>query len=112
VREFPAGGGPWQVSTRGGKQPRWRRDGREIFYVEGSTLVAASVSSDPRFAVLARQTLFSCQGCFEGRSHQYDVSADGRRFLVVESAGETRKPAIRVVQNWYQEFRQRRLPGG
>jgi DNA-binding winged helix-turn-helix (wHTH) protein/Tol biopolymer transport system component len=106
VREFPSGGGPWQVSTRGGTQPRWRRDGREVFYVEGHTLVAARVETAPRFAVPAREPLFQCQGCFEGRSHQYDVSADGRRFLVAESVGGAHKPAIRVVQNWFHEFRQ------
>jgi len=112
VREFPAGGGPWQVSTRGGTQPRWRRDGKEIYFVEGDTLVAATVETAPRFAVARPEPLFQCQGCLEGRSHQYDVSADGRRFVVTESVGETRKPAIRVVQNWFAEFRQRPRPAG
>jgi len=112
VREFPAGGGPWQVSARGGTQPRWRRDGKEIYFVEGDTLVAAAVETAPRFAAARREPLFQCQGCLEGHSHQYDVSADGRRFVVTESVGDTRKPAIRVVQNWFAEFRQRPRPAG
>ena len=112
VREFPAGGGPWQVSTQGGAQPRWRRDGKEVFYVEGDTLMAASVETAPKFAVPARQPLFQCKGGLEGSSHQYDVSADGRRFVVAVAVAGSRKPAIHVVQNWFAEFRNRPKPAG
>jgi len=106
VRQFPQGGGPWQVSTRGGVQPRWRRDGKELFYVEGETLMAITVTTTPGFSVRARKRLFECRGCFVIRHcHEYDVTADGQRFLVTEPVGEPPKPVIRVVQNWFSEFR-------
>ncbi len=49
VRPFPEGEGQWQVSTKGGVQPRWSRDGKELFYVEGYTLMAVEVNTVPIF---------------------------------------------------------------
>ena len=108
IRQFPQGGGPWQVSTNGGQQPRWRRDGKELYYVEWRDLWAVEVTTSPAFSIGARKRLFTCYRCFLERvGHQYDVSADGRRFLLSEPVGETPKPFIRVVQNWFEEFRDR-----
>lgn len=46
---FPQGGSQWQVSEIGGLQPRWRRDSKELFYVEGNTLIAMEVSTELTF---------------------------------------------------------------
>jgi len=108
VRQFPQGGGPWQVSANGGQQPRWRRDGGELYYVEGHDLLAVEVTTSLAFSIGTRKRLFTCYRCFtERRGHQYDVAADGRRFLVTVPVGDPSKPVIRVVQNWLEEFRDR-----
>ena len=108
VRTFPDGENDWQVSTNGGVQPRWSHNGKELFYVEGDTLVAAAFSTRPTFTTGATTPLF--QHAWFGSGHRnYDVSADGRRFVVVETLEplQADPPSIRVVQNWFAEFKDR-----
>ena len=108
IRPFPeADEGQWQISQDGGIQPRWSRDGKELFYVEGETLIAVSVSTEPTFEAGSATRLFSDPHlALKGRVRpQYDVSADGQRFVMLETVGERPKPVIRVVQNWFAEFR-------
>ncbi len=114
VRPFPSGDGQWVVSTNGGCQPRWSRDGKELFYVEGETLMAVEVTTSPVFAAGVTTPLFS-DPHFRARASiqdqvAYDVSADGR-FVMVEpdrsESADEEPPAIQVIENWYEEFRDR-----
>ena len=59
VRAFPDGQKKWQVSRDGGTQPRWRKDGRELFFVRGDTLFAIAVSTGPTFSVGEAVRLFN-----------------------------------------------------
>ena len=108
VRTFPEAQGKRQVSFNGGVQPRWSRDGKELFYVEGETLIAVSVTTEPRFEAGKAKRLFSDPNLTwqERTMPQYDVSPDGQRFVMIEPVGRSR-PVIRIVQNWYEEFRDR-----
>ena len=115
VRPFPQGGSRSTVSSNGGTQPRWSRDGKELFYVEGNTLVAVSVSSGPTFSVGSARRLFEHPGLRDRPGMfsypSYDVSADGRQFVLperVDLGEEAPEPSIRVVQNWFTEFKDRR----
>ena len=109
VQPFPESGRKLTVSSNGGRQPRWARDGKELFYVEGSTLVAVSVSTGSTFSVGAATRLFEHPGLRGERLFpQYDISADGQRFILAETVGlgaDAPKPSIHVVQNWFAEFR-------
>ena len=112
VRSFPGGSRRVRVSANGGTQVRWSRDGEELFYVEEETLVATSVSSGPTFEVGSTTRLFEHPRMIRGIrvwNPTYDVSADGQFFVVVEDIDTTeeRSPLIHVVQNWYEEFRDR-----
>ena len=109
VRPFPEGGGKWQASTNGGTQPRWSRDGKELFYVERSILMAAPVKTAPTFSVSTPVRLFEDERLSGLLSPNYDVSKGGRRFLLQELVGEDADSprSIHVVQNWYEEFRAR-----
>jgi Tol biopolymer transport system component len=102
VRPFPEGGSKWQISHTVGTQPRWRRDGRELFFIEGSTLIAVPVSLTSSFSAGTPTKLFQSPGLGEGAVPQYDVSADGQRFVTRESVGGI--PTIHVVENWFTEF--------
>ena len=103
------------MSYNGGGQPRWSKGGKELFYVEADTLVAVKVTTKPSFSVGSRRKLFRSSGFgrvrFRGAdaiAPQYDVSADGQRFVIAEPVEEEAAPAaIRVVLNWYEEFRDR-----
>ena len=108
VRTFPDGENARRVSINGGQWPRWSRDGKELFYLEGNTLVTAPVSTSPTFTTGAITPLFQ-HASFGGGGPGYDVSADGQRFVVVETLEpvEAEPPSIRVVQNWFAEFEDR-----
>ncbi len=95
VRPFPSGDGQWQVSASGGCQPRWSHDGKELFYVEGDTLMAVEVTTSPAFAPVAATPLFSDTHLFPPGGFvpvSYDVSADGRFVLVDEAESEEAIP--------------------
>jgi Tol biopolymer transport system component len=99
-----ASGGKWQISTGGGSQPSWHRDGKEIFYVslDSSTmLMAAEVNAQgPAFSVGPVKPLFRVRPPGTPRSF-YQISPDGKRLLVnVPPAIEAAPSPITVVVNW------------
>ena len=117
VRPFPSGGGQWVVSTNGGCQPRWSHDGKELFYVEDDTLMAVEVKTTPVFAAGVTTPLFSDPYLRSAGRNQdqvmYDVSADGRFVLVTPEESERadeEQADIQVIENWYEEFRDRERP--
>ena len=109
VRSFPEGGGKHRISPRGGRQVTWSRDGKTLFYGEGETLIAVPVSTRKGFSAGAPRPLFEHSGFGSFSGANYDVSPDGKRFLVIEAAGEQedKPPSIRVVENWIEEHRKR-----
>jgi Tol biopolymer transport system component len=107
VQPFPDGGWKRQVSNNGGVHPRWRGDGKEMYYVEGDTLVAVAIERTPTFTIGVRTKLFSDETAFVGRGTRYDVAPDGKRFVVVETLKPPGPGRIQVVQNWYEPFRNR-----
>ena len=107
VRTFPGGDGKWRVSTNGGTAPRWRRDGKELFYVQRTTLMAVTIRTAPRFTAGTPARLFERQ-MLESMNPEYDVTPDGKRFLVREEPADERPLAIHVVDNWFEEFRRPR----
>ena len=117
VRPFPNGSRQWTVSNHGGTRHRWSRAGDELFYLEGDTLMAVTVSTDGEFSHGVPQPLFRNKGLAIGLSDMatYDVSRDGQRFLVVEEAdaapGVAQAGRIIIVENWLEELK-RLVPVG
>jgi serine/threonine-protein kinase len=108
VRPFPGPGGKWQISTEGGGEPVWSRNGRELFYRNGDKLMAAAVETTPTFVASKPRLMFEQhfeKSIFPFEAN-YDVSPDGKRFLlVVPSEGESAPAQINVVLNWSEELR-------
>jgi len=108
VTSFPGGGTRWQVSGSGGTQPRWSPDGRELYFLSaGDDLMAAAIDAGgSRFEVGDVRPLFRVN-MFAGPRHGlygYDVSPDGKRFLV-NDAGEASVPRVALVTNWTAELK-------
>ena len=83
-------------------------NGNELFYVEASMLVAVSVTTRPSFSISSVTRLFEHPRLGSHAFSVYDVSADGQRFVLAEPVdGEPAELSIRVVQNWFEEFRER-----
>src|SRR5262245_25245502 len=105
VQRFPDGGGKRQVSNGGGTGPRWRRDGRELFYYarngEGGKLMAAQVRSGESFEVDAVVPLFEFKrGTRMDPFAPYAVTGDGQRFLINEMVETNPNAPLTVVVNW------------
>jgi Tol biopolymer transport system component len=102
VRSFPRGAGKWRVSTAGGGDPRWRPDGRELFYIaDDRKLMAVAVSAGAVFDHGAPIPLFDTgmtPHWGQARNH-YDISGDGR-FLFMVPVADDRTAPFTIVINW------------
>src|SRR5262249_9042538 len=108
LQPFQGPGGKIQISTDAGNFPRWARNGRELFYRNGDKMMAVEIETKPVLRA-GRPTVL-----FEGRYESspvyvqpgtgYDVSPDGKRFLMIKPGSE--QPAstqLQVVQDWFEE---------
>lgn len=100
VTPFPAADGKWRVSGAGGTHARWRRDGKEIFYLApDNSLMAAEVNvQGSRFEVGTVRPLFETRT--GGARWPYDVTPDGQRFLVATLVEDATSTPITLVVNW------------
>ena len=98
----------WVVSTSGGSAPRWSPRGDELFYLDArSNLVAARVATAPSFAVQGTRVLFNASDFIHTSlsRRNYDVAADGQRFLMVQRADGAKRGQVVVVEHWLEEVR-------
>jgi Tol biopolymer transport system component len=104
VTSFPGASGKWRVSTSGGNWPRWRRDGREIFFLSNSTkLMAAEVNGQgDRFSVGAEHLLFEARWPLGART-AFDVAPDGRILGATRLEQITGTP-ITLIVNWLADL--------
>jgi hypothetical protein len=113
VRPFPGvDAGLWQVSSGGGVQPLWARNGRELFYVapDGALMVVAVEARGQLWSAGAPTRLVEgryYRGDQTASSRQYDVSSDGQRFVMIKEEARAADDAtsIFVVQNWFTDLR-------
>ena len=99
VQSFPAGS-KWQVSSEGGSLPRFRRDGKELFYLAANgKLMAVEVKANPSgLEFSAPKPLFDTHS-----QNRYAVTADGQRFLINKPVEESASAPITVILNWTAE---------
>ncbi len=104
MRAFPVSGGQWQVSNQGGSRPKWRADGKELFYVgpNASNVLAAGVRvGGASFQSDTPRELFPISPVPLILRLPYDVTVDGQRFLVLQPSVSAQGPApLTVVTNW------------
>jgi len=117
VRPFPdVNKGRWQVSTGGGNTPLWSPDDRELFYRSGNEAMAVPVEAEPTFKHGKATVLFRAafgaafaerRGSDSADYTYWDISPDGKRFLMVKDATAEAPRKINVVVNWTEELKQR-----
>jgi eukaryotic-like serine/threonine-protein kinase len=105
VRPFPGPGGRWQVSLDGGTEPLFAASGRELFYRNGLKMMVAAIALQPSFTVGARRQLFEGNYVNDPVYRSYDVTRDGRGFVLVRSPKPTGD--FIVVLNWFDRLRAR-----
>jgi hypothetical protein len=106
IQSFPPAGNRWSVSTAGGTSPQWRPDGKELFYIAGSKLMAVDVKVEgTRLELGAPQALFEVPFASGGRN-LFVPSRDGQRFLAILQVEQSRSRSITVELNWMSRLRQ------
>ena len=109
VRRFPSLDSRSQVSSGGGTRPVWARNGRELFYLKGAGMVAVPVElSATSFSAGVPKTLFEGEYYAVQAGRSYDVSSDGKRFLMIKNASTLNPryaPQVTVVLNWTEELK-------
>jgi eukaryotic-like serine/threonine-protein kinase len=118
VRPYPdaSAGRRWPISTEGGRQPLWARNGSELFYRDyGGAMWAVPVTPGPTFTPGRAVKLFENDhyigtgtGPF-GSGRTFDLSHDGSRFLMIKeqaTTGDAAVPSLEVVLNWFEELKQ------
>jgi serine/threonine protein kinase len=101
---FPSGNGMWQVSTEGGRWARWRRDGKELYFVSlRNEIVAVTITEKPGSLEVGRPiplfTFRPTPRTYRQGMIEFDVTPDGQRFLLNAAADENVRP-LTLLQNW------------
>ena len=115
VRPYPGPGGQVIISTDGGEEMVWSRDGSELFYRNGDQLMVVAVSTGETFSAQAPAPLFNAPYAFDDAgggagNPNYDISPDGQQFIFVEQdplSGAVGSAPINVVINWFEELKER-----
>jgi Tol biopolymer transport system component len=111
VTSFPEAHGKWQVSNGGGDQPRWRGDGRELFYLApDGKIVAVPVKEGASFSSGAPAALFQAnqkEPVATSEQVAYDVTRDGQRFLINTYVKNGKIQPMTVVLNWDAESKKK-----
>jgi Tol biopolymer transport system component len=107
VQAYPELGGRSQISTEGGTEPVWSRNGRELFYRSGDKMMAVEIDTRSGFSAGKPKSLF--QGLYQPTpilDANYDVAPDGRRYLMIKPGAEEQAPTqVNVVLNWFEELK-------
>jgi hypothetical protein len=106
IEPFPPRGAKWQLSAEGGTQPRWRRDGKELFYrtTEGAIMSVPISASGDTLEISTPVPLFTV-ALPSAPGFQYDVSADGSRFLVNAANADRGSAPVTFVTNWAADLK-------
>ena len=105
AQSFPGPGGKWQISTAGGTDPHWRRDGKELYYRGADQkLMAVEVRGGDSLEVGLPQALFPGRVHAGAARNKFLPAADGQRFLFVAPLGRDAMAPTTVVTNWFAEL--------
>jgi hypothetical protein len=106
VISFPAADQKRQISINGGAQPRWRGDGKELYYLslDGKMMAVGLTLTNKIDAGIPRE-LFETNINVDATRDQYAVTADGQRFLILKPVSGATSPPITAVLNWTAALR-------
>src|SRR5262249_27737302 len=107
IQAFPEPGAKTRVSTSGGGQPKWRRDGKELFYIGlDGVLMSVEIGQGTTLALRSPKPLFQTPIInVQPSLDQYAPSPDGQKFLVTAPSGAEGESPIVVVVNWSEELK-------
>ena len=108
LQSFPEPGIKWAVSKEGGRQPVWSDGGSQIFFLNGSQMLAVDVDARGELRPGEPKILFDQAFRLNGLGgHNYDAAPDGARFAMIEGPEQTDDFELHVVLNWADELETR-----
>jgi eukaryotic-like serine/threonine-protein kinase len=108
IRELTPTGGKWQVSTTHGRCPKWRADGKELYYITYDyDFMAVPISYDKGLEIGTPVKLFNHRFVFSGTQtlSPYAPTSDGKRFYILSPTDQSKTSEFVVVQNWVEELK-------
>jgi len=108
VLPFPGPGRRVMLSSAGGTEPVWSPTGDEIFYREANRMMVVRVRTSPELSVERAEVLFDARSFAPGLTHlapNYDVTADGQRFVMVARGAPEGPAQVHLIQNWTEELK-------
>jgi Tol biopolymer transport system component len=112
VRPFPGPGSRTVVSVGGGSDPRWRRDGRELYYRNGDMLIGREMPGGTLLSAASPRPVVRVDRIASGFGLDYDITADGQRIVgLLERGISTTVPELHIVLNWFSDLNQRMSAG-
>src|SRR5262249_5801466 len=113
VQAYPGPGEKIRISTEGGRSPVWGRNGRELFFIRGSPqmnqVMVVDIDATTGFRASKPRLLFEGPYLSTTGLNNYDITPDGRRFIMERAAGNPEPPftQMHVILNWLEELKQR-----
>ena len=107
VRPYPGPGAPMRISPNGGVDPAWARNGRALYYLEGTKMMSVAVVAGASFDFKPPTLLFEAGDLITGDPPTYDVAPDGRFLMIKTVANQAAVAQIVLVQNWHEELKRR-----
>ena len=106
VVPFPVGQGRWQISSNGGRLPRWRHDGKALFFLggDGKVAIVELKQNGSSLEIGNAHPLMAIEAPIVA-GPIYDVSSDGQRFLVTQAGNSTTTEPLVLIQNWPAELK-------
>jgi eukaryotic-like serine/threonine-protein kinase len=107
IQPFPSGAGRWQVSTAGGAGPKWRKDGKELFFwsTDQQVMAVDVTQNGPSLQLGAPHALFK-PTTVSGASGHYTVSADGKKFVINTVLPQSITEPLTLITNWSADLKQ------
>ncbi|MBN2031327.1 serine/threonine-protein kinase [bacterium] len=113
IKAYPGPGGEEPVSTNGGFEPTWAKDGRELFYREENKMMVVSVETEPSLRLGLPELLFEEPYYSTQANSQYDIHPDGNRFLMLKTEeSESSTNQINIVLNWFEVLKEKMAGAG
>jgi eukaryotic-like serine/threonine-protein kinase len=107
IQPFPSGAGRWQVSTAGGATPKWRKDGKELFFFStDGQIMAVDVGQNSASLQLGTPHVLFKATTVSGPSGPYTVSADGKKFVMNTVLPQTLTEPLTLITNWPADLKQ------
>jgi len=112
VQAFPDGGSKTRLSTQGGTEPIWTRDGRELLYRNEDSIMSVSIDTSAGFTAGRPRAIFTGRIASSTAGPSYDIAPDGRTIVIPRIPEGATPRQVNLIFNWFETLRRLAPPAG